>query len=612
MFILTISGFTQKNYSGRFVDQYTKKPVPYVTIKIKNTRFGSVANSDGKFYFSFTPAIKEDTTIFSCVGYYSKEARLNVLLSAPVIELLPITYNLPEVIVKEKKVSDFPYKLFYSICQKYRNFIIPEQAKAYFSFIGQENASPIEIIEGYFTGTVSPCNGIKGLKLKNARIGLGLNSFYSLKTTDIYTNFSPFSLSGNIHMPASASNFSYNRLKHLYNISIIRYAKEDGMKKFILQFIPRKDSGEMYAGLAYINGLDSTFEKLEYSLDPKEFYYLHPLITGDKVDSIRITLNFIFDNSNKWKPKITQSSLDYSLTYYSYVSARSSNITCQSNIIFYDFDHPFLPGIPEGLIESQDNDYQKIACIPHDSLFWEYAQITPRSNKQKDFISFFQTHGVLLNFSRQIDLLVQSNYIPWSGNSYVTMSDILNEQRDKFMVVSDGVKTVFSRPGNGFDINCKIFINPVELDDSIHLSSCTLLNTRDSYYFLDSSFKAEVFINLTFDLFEMKRREIISGYNQISKNHKLTISEISNIYSSAISKLDDTLKLFQKETSDGTDMESLLKWSDFISHKTGAHRDLLIQEMIFEEKNKHRKHVSDAFKMKSIKKIVIPNNSSEL
>jgi hypothetical protein len=115
--------------------------------------------------------------------------------------------------------------------------------------------------------------------------------------------------------------------------------------------------------------------------------------------------------------------------------------------------------------------------------------------------------------------------------------------------------------------------------DSLHLSSVTLLNKNDSYYFLGHSLTATTFINLFFDLYELKRREIMAECKQVTKNHKLTFDEFHSIYSNGLRQLNDTIKIYQAETTGGTSEKGLLKWHTYISEKTGIDRSRLVQNI---------------------------------
>jgi hypothetical protein len=584
MFIAENS-LAQNPYLGTIVDSKTKSPIPYASIKVKDKKLQSVANANGKFSLSYDLFKIKDTLIISCVGYVSKSVPVKIISGSSIINLDPIIYQLSAVDIKSKGNIDYPYELFSELCKKYREFGESEHAKGYYLFLSHYDEMPLEIIEGYFNSDISCRNGISQLSLKNGRIGLNPNNFYSLNTTDILSHFSPLSLSGNFNIPCCPSNFSFHQLKKLYDARIIKNSVENGNKEYVLQFLARKDTATLFSGLAWINRSEKTIEKVEYTINVNDFNYLKPAIKGDKTDSIKLSLVFIFDNSNKEHPVVSQVSLDYSLLYTSLHSSNTIKITSEANLLFYDYTNPF-PGIfPAGLIEDQNNDYQKISCLPYDSVFWSSPGITPQSDKQKLFIDFFRTNGVLINFSKGLDSIAGSNYIRWNTSSDVSFSKIFSRP-PKYgdLTLTTGVKPSEKQFGViPFEIICRILINPFVMADSLHLSSNTLLDKNNSYYSLGRSLKATTFILLTFDLYEQKRREIIAECNRVNKNHNLTLDEFQLIYFKALKQLNDTIKIFQTETENGTSGKELARWHYTISKKTGIDRSLLIQNMLTED-----------------------------
>ncbi len=584
-FIIVGNAFSQQSYNGTIVDSRSKSPIPYASIKVKYKKIQSVANANGRFTLPSDLLLISDTIIISCVGYLPKTVPVKNIGVLPLIKLDPVIFQLNTVDITSKGNIDYPYELFSDLCQKYRKFGEIEHAKGYYSFLSHFDEIPLEIIEGYFSTDISCKNGISCLNLKNGRIGLNPNNFYSLNTTDILTHFSPFSLSGNLNIPCCPGNFNFHLLKKLYDVRIIKTSAEHGNKECVLQFLARKDSSTLFSGLAWINRSEKIIEKLEFSIKVNDFYYLKPAIKGDKTDSIELSLAVTFDNYNKDHPVISQVLLDYSLLYTSFHLSNTIKITSEGTLLFYDYGNPF-PGIfPAGLIEEQDNDYQKISCLPYDSIFWSSPGITPQSDKQKSFIDFFGTHGVLVNFSKSLDSIGGYKYIRWNGNSDVSFFDILSRHpKYKDFTLSPGVKPSEKQFGVvPFDIICKILINPIVMTDSMHLSSVTLLDKNDSYYSLGRSFKAITFIYLTFDLYEQKRREIISECNQENKIHKLTLDEFQSIYSKELKQLNDTVKILQAETENGTSGKELARWYNEISKKTGIDRSALIQNMLNED-----------------------------
>lgn len=578
--------FPQQPFQGTIIDSKTKSLIPYASIKVKNKKLQSVANANGKFSLSSDLFLLKDTIIISCVGYIPKSVAVKIISGSAVIKLDPVIYQLNTVDITSKGNVDYPYELFSELCKKYREFGTIEHARVYYSFLSHYDEIPLEIIEGYFNSDITCKNGISQLSLKNGRIGLNPNNFYSLNTTDILSHFTPFSLSGNLNIPCCPGNFIFHQLKKLYDARIIKNSIENGNKEYVLQFLARKDTSMLFSGLAWINRSEKTIEKLEYSINVNDFDYLKPVIKGDKTDSIKLSLTLTFDNSNKEHPVISQVSLDYSLLYTSLHLSNTIKITSEANLLFYDYTNPF-PGIfPTRLIEDQDNDYQKISCLPYDSIFWSAPGITPQSDKQKLFIEFFRSHGVLVNFSKSLNSIAGSNYIRWNANSDVSFTDILNRQPGEKMLKPYPAGVI--PPGKELGILpcfiiCKVVINPVIMGDSLHLSSVTLLDKNDSYYFLGRSLKATTFINLTFDLYEQKRREIIDECNQVKMHRKLTPDEFQTIYSIGLKQLNDTIKIFQAETENGTNRQELARWYNTISRKTGIDRFQLIQNMLTED-----------------------------
>jgi hypothetical protein len=574
--------FSQDAYKGIIKDSKSKFPVPYASIKVKNKTTQSIANADGRFSLPSGVFNDRDTIIISCVGYSPKSVVVKNIGVSFVVFLTPRTYQLNDVNITSKGNVDYPYQLFSELCQRYRKYAEIVPAKGYFSFLCQYEDLPLEIVEGYFNGDVSCKSGISSLALKNGRIGFCLNSFYSLNTTDIFTHFNLFSLAGNLNIPSSAGNFNYRQLKKLYDVRIIQTSSEGGNKIYILQFQALKDSTNLFSGIAWINATDKTFEKLEYTLNDNDFYYFRPLIAGDKIDSIQVGLVFTFDNSKAEHPVIDRTSLDYSMLYTSLHSSNTLKIKSEATLLFYDYSTPFPGMIPDKLVDDQDNDYQKISCLPYDSIFWTHTEIIPQSDKQKQFIMFFHENGVLINFSRTLDSLSNFNYIHWSSSSDVLQSDLLNI-RPPVHFSSNGTASLNNKNPNFYNIDCQILLNPVEIADSVHLTSVTLLNKTNSYYFLGKGSKAALFINLTFDLFEKKRIGIMANYYSAAKSHRVTFEELRSMYNTALHQLNDTIKIFHEETQDGTSIKDLTRWCKKVALETGVDRSSLIQKMLDEE-----------------------------
>lgn len=87
---------------GVVTDSLTREPMPYVSVRLKNTTEGTTTGSDGRFYFKTYR--NEGELVISTIGYneYSRQIHpaRNTLYK---VALSPATYALNEVVVKPKR-----------------------------------------------------------------------------------------------------------------------------------------------------------------------------------------------------------------------------------------------------------------------------------------------------------------------------------------------------------------------------------------------------------------------------------------------------------------------------------------------------------------------------
>ncbi|NHF60381.1 carboxypeptidase-like regulatory domain-containing protein [Flavobacteriaceae bacterium TP-CH-4] len=136
--ILGFQGYAQQ-LSSVVLDSATKKPIPYVTVRLNNK--GMITNEEGRFTFRLDGSIKETDSLFlSCIGYASLGKPINeftenvIYLPAKAIELNPVIvtnkkYTPKEIIEEVEKNLVKNYHQGYSkkrlfLRQTFRNNII--------------------------------------------------------------------------------------------------------------------------------------------------------------------------------------------------------------------------------------------------------------------------------------------------------------------------------------------------------------------------------------------------------------------------------------------------------------------------------------------------------
>ena len=86
---------------GTILDAESEKPIPYGTIYLKGSSWGTVSNQDGRFHIHIPDTLQSSRLVCSHIGYQKQEIDLTTLTThEPVIRLAPNVVSLHEVIVR--------------------------------------------------------------------------------------------------------------------------------------------------------------------------------------------------------------------------------------------------------------------------------------------------------------------------------------------------------------------------------------------------------------------------------------------------------------------------------------------------------------------------------
>lgn len=84
---------------GKVIDSKTSGPVPYATVRLKNSQVGVISNAEGDFRILNNPGFQSDSLIVSCIGFHSLSMVFSVLKTSGMnnLKLVPNIYGLKEV-----------------------------------------------------------------------------------------------------------------------------------------------------------------------------------------------------------------------------------------------------------------------------------------------------------------------------------------------------------------------------------------------------------------------------------------------------------------------------------------------------------------------------------
>ena len=90
---------------GKVIDSKTSEPVPYATVRLKNSQVGVISNAEGDFRILNNPGFQSDSLIVSCIGFHKLSLAFSVLKTSGMnnLKLVPNIYVLNEVSVTARK-----------------------------------------------------------------------------------------------------------------------------------------------------------------------------------------------------------------------------------------------------------------------------------------------------------------------------------------------------------------------------------------------------------------------------------------------------------------------------------------------------------------------------
>ena len=378
---------------GTIIDNFSKTPVPYVTISTSNNRIGSISNLDGDFVLKI-PAGYSDTIFISHVSYHTKQITTDISFES-IISLSPIEFIISPVNVWPQDPEWIINKALEKIPENY--YDKPVNFTGYYREIVRENKSKIQHIEAILDIYKSPVSDKwdrdrlkinKGVVFENVSESLLwnyvriVNSPYELIKSDVSKYPRNF-----ITVAQNQINFLNDKHFKFYDYKLIekKFSSKDDM--YIIQFTPgKKPKRAVFEGLIYIN-------KQTFSIVRLEYYF-----NLDRIQSARIIDSYTHKNL------IESGAYIKAIDFYSIINYKKygeKNIISHSNM-GYDFV----------FVEEERKTPSKISAR-FDLVITDVDTINTNSFKPKNWIKYQKS------LTRQISNDLNEKY--WENYNFIPL-----------------------------------------------------------------------------------------------------------------------------------------------------------------------------------------------
>jgi hypothetical protein len=181
---------------GKVIDSKTYRPIPFATVRLKNSLVGVISNAEGDFRILNNPGFQSDSLIVSCIGFHRLSLAFSKLKLSEMnnLKLVPNIYSLNEVRVTARKKRLSPELIIARALRniKKNNPAEPFSYVSYYRDYQKDSSNYLNLNEGIIQtldkgfGYPSDSNRYRLLDFKKNKDFLSMNitPYYDIPETD--------------------------------------------------------------------------------------------------------------------------------------------------------------------------------------------------------------------------------------------------------------------------------------------------------------------------------------------------------------------------------------------------------------------------------------------
>jgi hypothetical protein len=562
----------QAPLQARVVDARTLEPLPYASVAAVKAGQGVITNEEGIFRI---PSVGEaDTLAFSYLGYQPLRMAAAQVRALHEVRLKSSTTELSAVQVVGR--NDALYDLVIA-CGKHLRHGGRYAGKTYYQLATRTMDLPVEQVECFYNGSFNGAD-IEALDLKQGRIGLlPVHGRYmvNLNTSRAFMLLHP--AERNSAFPATPLQYrSRKALRRAYDLTVVSITAAPE-ERYQVRFTPKDTGGAWFSGDLWLGSATATVRSMELNCVHCTRHPFLPMGTEDELRNVSLHYRETF-SILEGRPVINTVAMEYSYTYHT--GAGSARLAARDPAFRNDWKfqttgilHLYAPGekfiLPLFRYDAGQTDYRKVLSMPYDSAFWAAAPSLVRTEQQRQDETLFAAEGLLLG-NRQLDPSVrnrggffESNYAFWSAGKRIRLKNMLDSAAyAPLQAHADGATAT----ANQLHLEVQLYLNVDRTPEGYCTFSATVFDGFRSYCHLADKRKADLLLNLFFDLCEIERKRMQAALDVPG----LTLDRIRAIHADAEHAMDQRTGTFLKETHYGADHEAMKRWNDRVRQQLGV------------------------------------------
>lgn len=536
---------------GKIINLETNEPISYANIYNKSIKKGTISNVDG--YFRISVGSISDTIRITTIGFKEQFIQLEENEKFYLIKLEENVLLLKEVTVKPK---DYSYLVELISESKKSRATTPQKSKAVYELKSFVDKKQIELVEAYYNVD------LKGYELNKLELKVGrsdLKPYFNRLFASVESSRAIILLNlfeRNEFFPTSPLELSKKNLKKNYYLSFAnKYVDEVADSIYVINYKPKDTTRLYFEGTIWINKTQKQLNKIILNCNNAAIYPFTPMFPSDKISKVSMNITQTFKSVEN-QALFNHTDFTYEIDYASRIGkSEQKNYKVKTNAILYVYDYEtsfFQPLFT--FKEKNISDYRKINAMPYNDFFWsandEY-RLNDSLNTNAQFFS--DKHAVNSKYLFKSNPyskkgLLEHPFVEWS-KSRIKFRELVPDS-----VVNNASKNIISLQ---YNLAVKIFMDINTYKDSTQYLTATIFDPYESYFYLPMDKKTNCFVNIFFDLCEIKRRELQKQLNA----RNISPTQAQAMYQKCISELEILKNEYLKDVQRGTEEKKMIKYN---------------------------------------------------
>ncbi|MBW8323728.1 MAG: carboxypeptidase-like regulatory domain-containing protein [Prolixibacteraceae bacterium] len=395
-------------FSGRVIDREEKDVLPYTSISILRSSIGTISNSDGDFELKIPESMKQDTVIFSCLGYRQHRQPISEITDQNyTIYLQPTSLQLKEIKVTVINPQEILNKILSKMLLNYPRD--PEIMTSFYREVLKQDNKYIDVAEAVMEIRKAPYdNSFAQDKVKfiKGRKNLNVKPF---QYVDFKIQGGPYYIT-KLDAVKTLDSFLDPEFRDFYKYSLEEIVEFDNRETYVIRFKPKeKVDYPCYQGKLYVDMSSLALVQAEFSLSrsglkfaheslirkkPKDFY-VRPINVDYKVSYRRA--------ANKWHLSSAQASIQFKVK--SKKDKVNSTFHSTSELLITDINPDDGTHYKKNELFSPKDIFTEIITT-YDEGFWgNYNTIKPSEDLRKTLRKYYLENDSLFKLNEKEESL---------------------------------------------------------------------------------------------------------------------------------------------------------------------------------------------------------------